>query len=186
MADPWRPFWPPGGREPDPAAVCAQRQLGAGFFRLGAFAVLFFRRLVALGQANGLAAPQRVDAGAATGAFHGHCSGGGAGAGANLCFSSHSTLVWSPEQRCDRSPLAGGWDPGGGSLFLPNTRLFIIALTVFCILGLYFFLQRTRWGLRIRGGYPKSGHERLCRDPYAKGGCPYLLPSARVWREWPA
>jgi urea transport system permease protein len=37
-----------------------------------------------------------------------------------------------------------------GNLFLPNTRLFIIALTVFCILGLYFFLQRTRWGLRIR------------------------------------
>ncbi|MFS8829298.1 branched-chain amino acid ABC transporter permease, partial [Synechococcus sp. R8-2] len=61
------------------------------------------------------------------------------------------TQPWFGAQNKDVT--APRWLGGGipvGSLFLPNTRLFIIALTVFCILGLYFFLQRTRWGLRIR------------------------------------
>ncbi len=61
------------------------------------------------------------------------------------------TQPWFGAQ--NRDVTAPRWLRGGipvGSLFLPNTRLFIIALTVLCILGLYFFLQRTRWGLRIR------------------------------------
>ncbi len=61
------------------------------------------------------------------------------------------TQPWFGAQ--NRDVTAPRWLRGGiplGSLFLPNTRLFIIALTVVCILGLYFFLQRTRWGLRIR------------------------------------
>jgi len=61
------------------------------------------------------------------------------------------TQPWFGAQ--NRDVTAPRWLRGGipvGNLFLPNTRLFIIALTVLCILGLYFFLQRTRWGLRIR------------------------------------
>ena len=61
------------------------------------------------------------------------------------------TQPWFGAQ--NRDVTAPRWLRGGiplGNLFLPNTRLFIIALTVVCILGLYFFLQRTRWGLRIR------------------------------------
>lgn len=33
---------------------------------------------------------------------------------------------------------------------LPYTRLFIIALTIICLIGVYWFLQRSAWGLRIR------------------------------------
>lgn len=41
-------------------------------------------------------------------------------------------------------------DLGLGTLQLPYTRLFIIVLTIFCVIGIYLFLQRSRWGLRIR------------------------------------
>ncbi len=37
-----------------------------------------------------------------------------------------------------------------GTLQLPYTRLFIITLTIACIVGIYLFLQRSPWGLRIR------------------------------------
>jgi urea transport system permease protein len=33
---------------------------------------------------------------------------------------------------------------------MPYTRLFIIGLTVLCVLGIYLFLQRSPWGLRMR------------------------------------
>ena len=33
---------------------------------------------------------------------------------------------------------------------LPYTRLFIIGLTILCVAGVYLFLQRSAWGLRIR------------------------------------
>ncbi|MEN9231683.1 MAG: urea ABC transporter permease subunit UrtB [Thermostichus sp. DG02_5_bins_236] len=61
------------------------------------------------------------------------------------------TQPWFGAQNKDVT--APRWLRGGipvGNLFLPNTRLFIISLTILCILGLYIFLQRTRWGLRIR------------------------------------
>lgn len=44
--------------------------------------------------------------------------------------------------------LRGGFPIGGYQL--PYTRLFIMVLTVLCVVGVYFFLQRTPWGLRIR------------------------------------
>jgi len=37
-----------------------------------------------------------------------------------------------------------------GNIQLPYTRLFIIALTILCVIGIYWFLQRSAWGLRIR------------------------------------
>lgn len=37
-----------------------------------------------------------------------------------------------------------------GGLQLPYTRLFIITLTIICVAGIYIFLQRSPWGLRIR------------------------------------
>ncbi|MGA1600907.1 MAG: urea ABC transporter permease subunit UrtB [Prochlorothrix sp.] len=45
------------------------------------------------------------------------------------------------------------WLQGGLSLGLlqfPYARLFIIVLTVLCVLGVYWFLQKSAWGLRIR------------------------------------
>ncbi|ABA23960.1 urea ABC transporter membrane protein [Trichormus variabilis ATCC 29413] len=37
-----------------------------------------------------------------------------------------------------------------GGVQLPFARLFIIALTIICVGGIYLFLQRSSWGLRIR------------------------------------
>ena len=45
--------------------------------------------------------------------------------------------------------LRGGL-PLGGTYQLPYTRLFIILLTIVCVAGVYWFLAKTAWGLRIR------------------------------------
>jgi len=48
---------------------------------------------------------------------------------------------------------APGWLRGGMAIAnfqLPFTRLFIIGLTIACMAGLYWFLNRSTWGLRIR------------------------------------
>lgn len=45
--------------------------------------------------------------------------------------------------------LRGWWEPAT-NLRLPYARLFIIALTVICVIGIYLFLNRSAWGLRIR------------------------------------
>ncbi|MBD2358400.1 branched-chain amino acid ABC transporter permease [Tolypothrix sp. FACHB-123] len=37
-----------------------------------------------------------------------------------------------------------------GGVQLPFARLFIISLTIICVAGIYLFLQRSSWGLRIR------------------------------------
>ena len=45
------------------------------------------------------------------------------------------------------------WLQGGlslGALQFPFARLFIIVLTILCVLGIYWFLQGSSWGLRIR------------------------------------
>ncbi|MEM6451135.1 MAG: urea ABC transporter permease subunit UrtB [Cyanobacteria bacterium P01_D01_bin.105] len=49
---------------------------------------------------------------------------------------------------------APGWLQGSvtltDSLRFPASRLFIIVLTLMCLLGVYWFLQKSAWGLRIR------------------------------------
>ncbi|MEM1368007.1 MAG: branched-chain amino acid ABC transporter permease [Cyanobacteria bacterium P01_H01_bin.15] len=45
------------------------------------------------------------------------------------------------------------WLRGGfpvGTFQLPYVRLFIIALTIICLIGTYIFLSKSSWGLRIR------------------------------------
>ncbi|WP_016871226.1 ABC transporter permease subunit [Fischerella thermalis] len=61
------------------------------------------------------------------------------------------TQPWFGAQNVDVTPP--GWLRGGmslGGVQLPFARLFIIALTVICVVGIYLFLQRSNWGLRIR------------------------------------
>ncbi|TAF52488.1 MAG: branched-chain amino acid ABC transporter permease [Oscillatoriales cyanobacterium] len=48
---------------------------------------------------------------------------------------------------------APAWLRGGillGTVQLPYARLFIIVLTIFCTIGVYWFLNKSLWGLRIR------------------------------------
>ncbi|MBW4651907.1 MAG: branched-chain amino acid ABC transporter permease [Kaiparowitsia implicata GSE-PSE-MK54-09C] len=61
------------------------------------------------------------------------------------------TQPWFGAQNQDVT--APGWLRGGipmGAYQLPKTRIFIMALTILCVLGVYLFLNRTTWGMRIR------------------------------------
>jgi urea transport system permease protein len=57
-------------------------------------------------------------------------------------FSARNVDVTAPAW------LRGGFPVAGFQL--PYTRLFIIVLTIICLLGTYWFLNRSNWGLRIR------------------------------------
>ena len=61
------------------------------------------------------------------------------------------TKPWFGAQNVDVT--APKWLRGGlplGNFQLPYARVFIIVLTVICLVGIYLFLQRSVWGLRIR------------------------------------
>jgi urea transport system permease protein len=57
-------------------------------------------------------------------------------------FSARNVDVTAPEW------LRGGFPIG--DFQLPYTRIFIIVLTILCLVGTYWFLNRSNWGLRIR------------------------------------
>ncbi|MGD1901389.1 MAG: ABC transporter permease [Geitlerinemataceae cyanobacterium] len=57
-------------------------------------------------------------------------------------FSARNVDVTAPAW------LRGGLPVGG--VQLPYARLFIIALTIVCTIGVYWFLNKSLWGLRIR------------------------------------
>lgn len=66
-------------------------------------------------------------------------------------FKLAVTKPWFGAQNVDVT--APSWLRGGlpiGSFQLPYARLFIIALTILCVIAIYLFLQRSTWGLRIR------------------------------------
>jgi urea transport system permease protein len=73
---------------------------------------------------------------------------------ANLLSQTYKLAVtqpWFGAQNVDVT--APSWLQTGislGGVQLPFARLFIIALTIICVGGIYLFLQRTNWGLRIR------------------------------------
>lgn len=61
------------------------------------------------------------------------------------------TQPWFGAQNVDVT--APKWLRGGlalGSIQLPYVRLFIIVLTIACVIGIYLFLEKSPWGLRIR------------------------------------
>jgi urea transport system permease protein len=61
------------------------------------------------------------------------------------------TQPWFGAQNVDVT--APKWLRGGlqiGSIQFPYVRLFIIALTIVCVISIYLFLEKSPWGLRIR------------------------------------
>ena len=71
----------------------------------------------------------------------------------NFLFSDNSALAkpWFSARNVDVT--APGWLRGGTTALgfqTPYIRLFIIALTILCLVGVYWFLQRSTWGLKIR------------------------------------
>ncbi len=71
-----------------------------------------------------------------------------------LLFKSGQEVItrpWFSARNVDVT--APKWLQGGlpiGSFQVPYARVFIICLTIICILGTYWFLNRSIWGLRIR------------------------------------
>lgn len=71
----------------------------------------------------------------------------------NFLFNQNSVLIkpWFSARNVDvTSP---SWLRGGTTALgfqTPYVRLFIIALTILCLVGVYWFLQRSTWGLKIR------------------------------------
>jgi urea transport system permease protein len=68
-------------------------------------------------------------------------------------YKLKATKPWFGAQGVDVT--APKWLKGGVKVFglgsqQSYVRLFIIVLTVICVVGIYLFLQRTTWGLRIR------------------------------------
>jgi urea transport system permease protein len=57
-------------------------------------------------------------------------------------FGAQNVDVTAPKWMQEGLPILG--------FQLPYTRLFIIGLTILCVAGVYLFLQRSAWGLRIR------------------------------------
>jgi urea transport system permease protein len=77
-----------------------------------------------------------------------------AGVTANLIYQSQQQALirpWFSARNVDvTAPI---WLRGGlplGNFQLPYTRIFIIILTILCLAGTYWFLNRSSWGLRIR------------------------------------
>lgn len=61
------------------------------------------------------------------------------------------TKAWFSARNVDVT--APGWLRGGVKVLnfqMPYARLFIIALTIICLIAVYWFLNRSTWGLRIR------------------------------------
>jgi urea transport system permease protein len=66
-------------------------------------------------------------------------------------FQLAVTQPWFGAQNVDVT--APGWLREGlliGDFQLPYSRLFIMLITILCLVGIYLFLQKTNWGLRIR------------------------------------
>jgi urea transport system permease protein len=66
-------------------------------------------------------------------------------------FKLAVTQPWFGAQNVDVT--APSWLRGGlpvANFQLPYSRLFIMAITILCLVGIYLFLQKTNWGLRIR------------------------------------
>lgn len=79
------------------------------------------------------------------------------------------TKPWFGTQGVDVT--APKWLRGGlslGTSTLPYTRLFIIALTIICLLGIYWFLNKTVWGLRIRSVTQNRGMSACLGIPTQK------------------
>jgi urea transport system permease protein len=67
-------------------------------------------------------------------------------------FKLAVTQPWFGAQNVDVT--APAWLLGGlpiGDDQLPSTRIFIVILTALCVAGVYWFLNKSMWGLRIRG-----------------------------------
>ncbi|MEM9216274.1 MAG: urea ABC transporter permease subunit UrtB [Cyanobacteria bacterium P01_F01_bin.150] len=71
----------------------------------------------------------------------------------NRSESDFLTKLWFGPRNIDVTApkwLRGGFAIEGTTLQFPYARIFIIVLTIICLMAMYWFLNRSAWGLRIR------------------------------------
>ena len=71
----------------------------------------------------------------------------------NRSESDFLTKLWFGPRNIDVTApkwLRGGFAIEGTTLQFPYARIFIIVLTIICLAAMYWFLNRSAWGLRIR------------------------------------
>lgn len=84
-------------------------------------------------------------------------------------YKLNVTKPWFGAQNVDVT--APKWLLGGlpiGNYQLPYTRMFIMVLTVLCVLAIYWFLNKTPWGLRIRSVTQNRGMSACLGIPTQK------------------
>lgn|SRR5574341_940979 len=69
--------------------------------------------------------------------------------GLGLILQNLATLAWTGDERSIQTRYSGLGIQAAG-IALPFTRLATFGIALLCILALWFFLQRTRWGRAIR------------------------------------
>ena len=78
-------------------------------------------------------------------------------------------------------PLRGGAQVMVG-VYLPYNRIFIIALSIVCVLGIYYTLFRSNLGLRVRAVTQNRNMSACLGIPTPKKLTPIPLRSDRGWR----
>jgi urea transport system permease protein len=109
------------------------------------FALLFYGGnfiLQKVGRISGLIRSLSAIISTAIAIFISNAIGGTSDALARPWFGARGVNLTAPNW------LLGGIDIGTDRL--PGTRIFIIVLTAICVAAVYFFLNKTIWGLRIR------------------------------------
>lgn len=84
--------------------------------------------------------------------------------------SAEFARPWFSTRNVDVTPpswLRGGITLGS-SLQFPSARLFIIGLTIVCLVAVYWFLNKTAWGLRIRSVTQNRGMSACLGIPTGK------------------
>ena len=80
--------------------------------------------------------------------------------------------------------IAPTWLSGGAQVmvgvYFPFNRIFIIGLSILCVLGIYFALFRSSLGLRVRAVMQNRNMSACLGIPYAKSRCLYLCVRIRV------
>ena len=96
----------------------------------------------------------------------------------NNAGSAEFVRPWFGARNVDVTPptwLRGGISLGT-TLQFPYARLFIIALTILCLVAVYWFLNGTTWGLRIRSVTQNRSMSACFGNSHRTGGCPHLCP----------
>ena len=72
--------------------------------------------------------------------------------GLTLMIEEGVRMIWSAAPQRVATPEIFRGLPFVGPFFYPNYRIFVIAVTIVCAVGIWYALERTRYGAMVRAG----------------------------------